>query len=131
GKQQYDPVTKSLVITHLAGHDDTAYWKNLNWVKAVEAGMAKGGVQFSGQVDFIETESIWPITHMVAPKEKALGCVECHVSNGRLEKVDGVYMPGRGRDHAPWLEIGGWLLAALTLLGVTGHGLMRLITRKH
>lgn len=131
GKQQYDPVNKSLVITHLAGNDDTAYWKNLNWVKAVEAGMAKGGVKFSGQVDFIETESIWPITHMVAPKDKALGCVECHVSNGRLEKVDGIYMPGRGRDHAPWLEMGGWLLVMLTLLGVTGHGLMRVITRKH
>lgn len=131
GKQQYDPVNKSLVITHLAGNDDTAYWKNLDWVKAVEAGMAKGGVQFSGQVDFIETESIWPITHMVAPKDKALGCADCHVSNGRLEKVDGIYMPGRGRDHAAWLEIGGWLLAALTLLGVTGHGLIRLLTRKH
>ena len=92
--------------------------------------MASGGVQFSGKVDFIETESMWPITHMVAPKDKAVGCAECHTSNGRLEKVDGVYMPGRGSDHAKWLEIGGWLMVALTLLGVTGHGLMRVVSNK-
>ncbi len=130
GKQQYDPVNKSLVITHLAGNDDTAYWKNLDWVKAVTAGMAKGGVKFSGEVDFIETESMWAINHMVAPKEKALGCVECHASTGRLDKIDGVYMPGRTRDHARWLEIGGWLLAALTLVGVLGHGLIRIVANK-
>jgi octaheme c-type cytochrome (tetrathionate reductase family) len=130
GKQQYDPVNKSLVITHLAGNDDTAYWKNLDWVKAVEAGMAKGGVKFSGQVDFIETESMWAINHMVAPKEKALGCVECHANAGRLNQIDGVYMPGRSRDHAQWLEVGGWLLAALTLFGVLGHGLIRIVANK-
>jgi octaheme c-type cytochrome (tetrathionate reductase family) len=130
GKQQYDPVNKTLVITHLAGNDGTAFWKNLNWEKAVTEGMAKGGVKFSGKVDFIETQSMWPTTHMVAPKEKALGCVECHASNGRLEKIDGVYMPGRGSNHARWLEIGGWLLAALTLLGVLGHGLIRIVASK-
>ena len=130
GKQQYDPVNKSLVITHLAGSDGTAFWKNLDWEKAVTAGMAAGGVKFSGKVDFIETESMWAINHMVAPKEKALGCVECHVNNGRLEKIDGVYMPGRSRDHARWLEIGGWAMALLTLLGVLGHGLGRVVARK-
>ena len=130
GKQQYDPINKSLVITHLAGSDGTAFWKNLDWEKAVTAGMAAGGVKFSGKVDFIETESMWLITHMVAPKEKALGCVECHASGARLEKIDGVYMPGRGRDHARWLEIGGWAVALLTLLGVLGHGLGRVIANK-
>lgn len=130
GKQVYDPVNKSLVITHLAGNDDTAFWKNLNWDKAVAAGMAKGNANFSGQLDFIETESAWPITHMVAPKEKAVGCAECHASNGRLEAIDGVYMPGRGRDHARWLEIGGWLVIALTLVGVTGHGVLRIVSKK-
>jgi hypothetical protein len=130
GKQQYDPINKSLVITHLAGSDDTAFWKNFNWEKAVTTGMAAGGVKFSGKVDFIETESMWAINHMVAPKEKALGCVECHVNNGRLEKIDGVYMPGRSRDQARWLEIGGWAMALLTLLGVLGHGLGRVVARK-
>ncbi|TAN57215.1 MAG: cytochrome C, partial [Rhodospirillales bacterium] len=80
--------------------------------------------------DFIETESMWAINHMVAPKEKALGCVECHAKVGRLDKIDGVYLPGRSRDHAPWLEIGGWAIALLTLLGVLGHGLVRVIARQ-
>ncbi len=130
GKQQYDPENKTLVITHLAGNDDTAFWKNLNWEKAVTEGMAKGGVKFSGKVDFIETESMWQTTHMVAPKDKALGCADCHAKQGRLEAIDGVYMPGRSRDHARWLEIGGWLLAALVLLGVSGHGLIRFLAQK-
>ncbi|HEX5285339.1 MAG TPA: tetrathionate reductase family octaheme c-type cytochrome [Polaromonas sp.] len=130
GKQAYDPVNKSLVITHLAGNDDTAFWKNLNWDKAVTAGMAKANAKFSGKVDFIETESMWPITHMVAPKEKAVGCVECHSSGGRLEKIDGIYIPGRSSDHLTWLDFGGWLIAALTLLTVLSHGLIRFIAHK-
>ncbi|GAB4212087.1 MAG: tetrathionate reductase family octaheme c-type cytochrome [Rhodoferax sp.] len=130
GKQAYDPVNKHLVITHLAGNDDTAYWKNLDWEKAIARGMDLAKRDFSGKVDFIETESYWPITHMVAPKDKALACADCHTSNGRLEKVDGIYMPGRGRDHLGLLETGGWALIALTLLGVTGHGVLRMVTRK-
>jgi len=107
--------------------------QNLNWTKAVAAGMAAVNAPFSGKVDFIETDSTWPITHMVAPKEKALGCVECHASAGRLEKVPGIYIPGRARDHAAWLDTAGWALAALTLLGVLGHGLGRIFfsKRKH
>jgi octaheme c-type cytochrome (tetrathionate reductase family) len=133
GKQAYDPVGKTLVVTHLAGEDDSAYWENLNWKKAVATGMASVNAPFSGKVDFIETDSTWPITHMVAPKGKALGCVECHASGGRLEKVPGIYIPGRGRDHASWLDTAGWAIAALTLLGVLGHGLARLVLsrRKH
>lgn len=130
GKQQYDPVNKSLVVTHLAGNDDTAFWKNLDWQKAVTTGMTTAGLTFSGKVDFIETESTWPITHMVAPKEKALACAECHTRNGRLEKIDGVYMPARASNHLPWLERAGWGLAVLVLLGVTGHGLLRIVTRQ-
>ncbi|WP_293603037.1 tetrathionate reductase family octaheme c-type cytochrome [Polaromonas sp. UBA4122] len=130
GKQVYDPVNKSLVITHLAGNDDTAFWTNFNWDKAVAAGMTTANAKFSGKLDFIETESMWPITHMVAPKEKAVACAECHTSGGRLEKIDGVYMPGRGRDHTNWLDMGGWAIAALTLLFVLGHGVGRSIAHK-
>jgi len=74
GKQAYDPVNKSLIMAHLGGNDDTAFWKNLNWDKAAATGMANAKAEFSGKIDFIETESAWPITHMVAPKEKAVGC---------------------------------------------------------
>jgi octaheme c-type cytochrome (tetrathionate reductase family) len=127
GKQVYDPVNETLVVTHLSGTDDSAYWNSLDWVKAVAAGMASIDAPFSGAIDFISTESVWPITHMVAPKEKALGCVDCHASNARLEQISGVYIPGRSRDHAPWLESAGWLLAGLALLGVLVHALGRVI----
>ncbi len=90
GKQVYDPVNKNLVITHLAGNDDTAFWKNLKWERAVTTGMAAVSANFSGKIDFIETESMWPITHMVAPKEKALGCIACHAKGGRLAGLEGV-----------------------------------------
>ncbi len=130
GKQPFDTVTKSLIVPHLAGNDDSAYWTNLNWQKAIESGMASVDKPFSGKFDFVETMSMWPITHMVAPKDKALGCVDCHTANGRLEKVDGLYLPGRARDHNRLVEVAGWALAMLTLLGVTGHGVLRLIGRK-
>jgi octaheme c-type cytochrome (tetrathionate reductase family) len=133
GKQAYDPVNKSLVVTHLAGDDASAYWTNLNWEKAVAAGMATVNAAFSGQVDFIATESMWPITHMVAPAKDSLRCHDCHASGGRLEKVPGIYIPGRASDHARWLDITGWAIAALTLLAVMGHGLGRIVAsrRKH
>ena len=127
GKQVYDPVNKTLVAPHLFGNDDTAYWTNFNWNKAITVGMASVGAPFSGKVDFLDTESTWPITHMVAPKEKALGCAACHASGGRLEKLPGIYIPGRGSDHSSWLDGIGWSAAALTLLGVFGHGLGRVI----
>jgi octaheme c-type cytochrome (tetrathionate reductase family) len=122
GKQAWDPVNKTLVITHLGGNDDTAYWTNLNWEKAVAAGMATVHRPFSGKVGFISTESMAPITHMVAPAKDALQCVTCHASGGRLEKISGVYVPGRGSDHAWWLDLPAWTLAGLALLGVIAHG---------
>jgi octaheme c-type cytochrome (tetrathionate reductase family) len=127
GKQAYDAVNKTLAITHLAGNDDTAFWTNLNWEKAVAAGMAAAKQPFSGKVGFVATESTWPITHMVAPAKGALQCESCHASGGRLEKVGGVYLPGRGIDHARWLDLTGWILAALTLVAVLGHGAMRIV----
>jgi octaheme c-type cytochrome (tetrathionate reductase family) len=89
-KQAWDPVNKVLAVTHLAGNDDTAYWKHLDWKKAVATGMAAVNAPFSGEVGFIETVSTWPITHMVAPKADALACADCHTANGRLAKVPGV-----------------------------------------
>lgn len=130
GRQAYDPVNKSLAVTHLAGNDDSAYWTNLDWEKAVRVGMATVGAPFSGKVEFIDTVSMWPITHMVAPAKKALGCGDCHAANGRLEQVPGIYIPGRASDHASWLDRTGWALAAFALLGVLVHGAGRIVTRR-
>jgi octaheme c-type cytochrome (tetrathionate reductase family) len=89
-KQAWDPVNRTLAVTHLSGEDSTAYWKNLDWPKAVATGMAAENMPFSGQVGFVETFSMWPITHMVAPKSKALACEACHSDNGRMKNVPGV-----------------------------------------
>jgi hypothetical protein len=73
----------------------------------------------------------WPITHMVAPKTDALTCVQCHAPSGgvgRLDKVPGLYMPGRRANEL--LNTVGWGLAALCLVGVLGHGGIRILAAR-
>jgi octaheme c-type cytochrome (tetrathionate reductase family) len=125
GKQPFDPVNKTLITPHTAGNDDTGFWKNLDWVKASATGMRTSGAPFSGQVDFIETEMYWPITHMVAPKDKALGCTECHARDGRLKGIEGVYMPAQHNNRL--VDTVGWAIVFMAILGVLGHGLIRVI----
>ncbi|MBI4984158.1 MAG: tetrathionate reductase family octaheme c-type cytochrome [Rhodocyclales bacterium] len=128
GKQPYDLETKSLLVPHTAtGYgekDDTAFWQNFKWEEALRAGAAASGRPFGGKFDFVKTEMTWPITHMVAPKEDALTCTQCHSRSGRLQKVQGIYMPGR--DGKPWLDTLGWLAALGTLAGVLFHGGLRI-----
>jgi hypothetical protein len=89
--------------------------------------MASVNKPFSGKIDFVKTEMSWPITHMVAPKEKALDCKDCHRDGGRLAAIKGVYLPGRDRNAM--LDAAGFGLAGLTLLGVLGHGAVRFAMR--
>ncbi|MGE5505169.1 MAG: tetrathionate reductase family octaheme c-type cytochrome [Actinomycetota bacterium] len=129
GKQPYDPVNHTLVKPHTAGNDDTAYWKNFGWEKAIAVGMNSAGKPFSGQVDFVSTVMSWPSTHMVAPKEKALACTECHVrEGGRLDGIEGVYMPRR--DRWALMDIVMGLAALGTLGGVAVHGLLRILAHR-
>ena len=93
GKQAYDTVNKTLLMPHVFGKDDTAFWGNFDWGRALEAGMKSAGLPYSGKFGFVETVYYWPITHMVAPKERALACNECHSPNGRLKDVPGLKMP--------------------------------------
>ncbi len=125
GMQPYDPVNQTLVVPHTAGKDDTAYWSNFDWDKSIGTGMKDSGHAFSGEIDFIKTQMSWPITHMVAPANKAVPCVECHVENGRLSEVPGIYIPGTGQHR--WLDQIGLALALLTLIGVVLHGLIRIV----
>ncbi|RPI44592.1 MAG: tetrathionate reductase family octaheme c-type cytochrome [Betaproteobacteria bacterium] len=129
GKQPYDKKHRVLTVPHVFGQDEAAFWKTYDWPKALAAGMQSVGLEFSGEYGFVETEYYWPIVHMVAPKEKAVACDGCHAREGRLAKLGGFYMPGR--DTFPWLDRIGWALVLLTLAGVVGHGLLRLLlTRK-
>jgi octaheme c-type cytochrome (tetrathionate reductase family) len=93
GKQPYDTVNKTLILPHLFGKDNAAFWGHFDWGKAVAAGMKAAGKPYSGKFGFVETVYYWPITHMVAPKEKALTCVQCHSENGRLKDVPGLHIP--------------------------------------
>ena len=127
GKQPYDLETKSLLVPHTAvGYgekDDSGFWANYKWDAALKAGAAAAGQPFSGKFDFVATEMSWPITHMVAPKADALTCTQCHSKNGRLQGIDGVYLPRR--DANGWLDRLGWLAALATLIGVAIHGGLR------
>ncbi|MBA4383025.1 MAG: cytochrome C, partial [Sideroxydans sp.] len=62
------------------------------------------------------------------PKEDALSCAQCHNKNGRLKDIQGVYMPARDGKH--WLDVIGWSLALLTLIGVLVHGAIRIYSSK-
>ena len=88
GYQPYDAGNQTLAVPHLfpSGPTDMdAYWKGYNWTNAVAAGMAAAGRPFSGELGWIETEMYWIQNHMVAPKEQALTCTDCHLPSGRLD----------------------------------------------
>ncbi|MBE0644372.1 MAG: tetrathionate reductase family octaheme c-type cytochrome [Bacteroidetes bacterium] len=80
GSQPYDGEFRTLIVPRLFGSD--GYWKTFDWVSAARIGMVSAGLEFSGSVEFTETEMAWPINHMVAPKEKALHCTSCHGKQG-------------------------------------------------
>ena len=95
GVQPYDPVNQTLVVPHVYGTDPDAYGVSFNWEKAIAAGMADAGAPFSGKVDFIKTEMLWPLNHMVAPRAGTLTCKDCHskdgsLSAGRMKNVPGL-----------------------------------------
>ncbi len=122
GKQPYDAVNLTMAPIHTTGKD--GFWKTFDWQDSVARGMAAAGVPYSGEMDFVETTMMWPMAHMVAPVEKAVGCEECHARQGRLAGLTGMYVPGRG--DWPWLDWLGFGLALLALVGVAGHGALRI-----
>jgi hypothetical protein len=66
---------------------------------------------------------------MVAPKEQALRCVECHKRDGLLAQVPGFYL--LGRDHGAGVDLLGFGVILLTLLGVGIHGFIRFTHGSH
>lgn len=85
GVQPYDAGARTLAIPHLFGTDTNAYWRTFDWNRSLAAGMQYVGRSYSGTLGFIATEMFWIQNHMVAPKEQALGCAQCHVPRGRLD----------------------------------------------
>lgn len=129
GKQPYDPINKTFLVNHVySADDDTALWSNFDWAKALQAGTDYVEQPYSGEFDFVETRMHWPITHMVAPAADALTCSDCHSRNGRLEGLNGFYMPAR--DNNIWLDRLGWGAALLILAGSLVHAGGRIVTRR-
>jgi octaheme c-type cytochrome (tetrathionate reductase family) len=128
GRQPFDTENQTLLMNHVFGKDDAAFWGNFDWAKSLAAGMKDSGVPYSGKFAFVDSVYYWPITHMVAPKEDALRCGACHSAEGRMKDVPGFYMPGR--DRFVWLDFLGWSLAALTLAGVLLHAGIRILSAR-
>jgi octaheme c-type cytochrome (tetrathionate reductase family) len=112
--QPYDAGSNTLAAPHLFAlnaNDTNAYWKGYNWTNALTTGMAAAGRTFSGQVGWVATEMYWVQNHMVAPKENAVSCAECHTaSGGRLDFAALGYEP----EHAA-------MLASSVLLAGADH----------
>ena len=83
GKQIYDSKNNYLIVPYLWG----GYWKDFDWNKASEVGMEKAGMEYSGEYGWVETEMFWSLNHMVAPKEQALKCTNCH-SKGKNKRIN-------------------------------------------
>jgi len=125
--QPYDKGNKTLVYMHLWGDDGDAFWGNYDFQRAISRGMADSKLPYSGEYGFVETRSYWPINHMVAPKEEALACRECHAREGRLKDLQGLYLPGR--DSNAWLDRIGIFAVLAALAGVLLHALIRVLAR--
>lgn len=126
GKQPYDKINNKLVAPLLSGKN--GYWTTFDMNQAIALGNKTLGIAYSGEFDYVETTSAFPITHMVAPKENALSCNACHVrKNSRLAGISQVYMPGR--DNFAIVDTIGWGSVFAALIGVLLHGLGRLFVR--
>ncbi len=81
--QIFDPVNNILLQPKTVG--EGGYWTEFDWDLAARLGSEAAGLEYSGQYGFTDTEMYWPLSHMVAPKENALGCYDCHGDDGRLD----------------------------------------------
>jgi octaheme c-type cytochrome (tetrathionate reductase family) len=82
-KQPYDAVNMYLFPPVTGGKD--GYWTNFDWDQAFRLGAKASSIAYSGRYGFARTDMYWPLSHMVAPKEKALSCTDCHGEPSRLD----------------------------------------------
>lgn len=83
GKQVYDSQNNYFITNHIYGED--GFWTTADWQRSITLGMKESGLDYSGEYGFARTEMYWRLDHMVAPKEQALGCLDCHGDNGRMD----------------------------------------------
>ncbi len=125
-RQPYDEGYRMVIQPKLVDGKpgEGAFWKDFDMDRASREGMALVGLPYSGKLGWAETEMTWPVNHMVAPKQQAVGCTECHAREGsRLAGLRDFYMPGR--DANRWVDGLGRLSIALSLAGVFVHAGVR------
>jgi hypothetical protein len=126
GNQPYDKVNQTLLMPLLSGNK--GYWNTLDWDEALTVGQKSMELPFSGEFDFVQTTYVFPITHMVTPKDNSLSCKECHSrTDSRLANLKGFYMPGR--DGHGILNYAGWGAVFASLFGVLIHALGRVFSK--
>jgi len=122
-KQIYDEHHRYLIQPKSVSTEpgDGGFWAEFNWQRAIEEGMKRLDLPYSGQFGFAETEMYWPVNHMVSPAAQTTECSECHTRrDSRLAGLRDFYMPGR--DYSSAVETLGATAILLTLAGVTVHG---------
>ncbi len=125
GNQPYDKINQTLLMPLLSGKQ--GYWNTLNWNEALTLGQESMDLAYSGEFDFVETTYVFPITHMVAPKDQSLSCSECHSkTDSRLANLKGFYMPGR--DGSRIVNYAGWGIVLASLFGVLIHAIGRIFS---
>lgn len=128
GNTPYDKINKTLVAPLLSGKN--GYWTTFDMQDAIKRGQEAIGIPYSGEFDYVETTYAYPITHMVAPKQNVVACIECHTTeNSRLANITDVYLPGR--DRSDFLDTIGWIIVLISLAGVSLHGVGRVVTNKN
>lgn len=83
GVQPYDLEHRYLLLPVTAG--EGGYWREFDWDQAFRLGEKTSGLAYSGAYGWARTSMYWPLSHMVAPADRALGCAECHGPNGRMD----------------------------------------------
>lgn len=74
--QPYDVKNRTLLVPVTSGED--GYWTTYDWPSALKKGAELTGLSFSGEFGFTRTNMLWPLSHMVTPKDMALQCSDCH-----------------------------------------------------
>ncbi len=92
GKQPYDVENRILLIPKTVGPD--GYWTTFDWDRSLKLGSEASGLPYSGAFGFAETEMVYNLTHMVAPKERSLQCSDCHGESGSRMNWQALGYPG-------------------------------------
>ena len=107
GKQVYDTEYNYFLLPKTVGPG--GYWTEFDWDLALTLGQESSGLPYSGHYGFAPTTFYWTTTHVVAPKEEALRCVDCHSESGRLDWValgyDGDPVTYGGRNFIKTLNV--------------------------